>query len=406
LPGVAQAGPHATGAWMKEFGAWYFDLARQSDGTFPHQGAPKMRGDSYSKWDCTGGYLLAYAMPLKKILLTGKRPSVAPQLDAAAAQELVFSGRGWTNKDRYSVYDKMNGDPLFECLASWSPIVRERAAIALGRRQGKAPVTALVTMLDSPALHARLGACQALAQLKGKAAPAVPALRKTLKADDLWLRIKAAEALAAIGEPAMSALPEMLEMLAKEPASDDPRNMQQRYLSFVLFEKRGLVGRSLEGVDRELLFKAVCAGLQNEDGRARGSFLSVYANLTHDEIKPLLPAILRAVVEPAPSGIMFADGIRMKGLHILAKHRVPEGIKACVEWTRTQNHWHSSDRTPELMKILLGYGADAKQAIPELKKIADSLDADQQNRMPMLFPKQSKVIRETIRETIPALEAL
>ena len=80
-------------------------------------------------------------------------------------------------------------------------------------------------------------------------------------------------------------------------------------------------------VDRDLLYKAVCAGLQNEDGRARGSYLTVYDNLTHDEIKPLLPAIRRAVVEPAPSGIMFADNIRMGGLPILLKHRVPEGIR-------------------------------------------------------------------------------
>ena len=29
LPGVAQAGPQATGAWMAEFGAWYYDLARR-----------------------------------------------------------------------------------------------------------------------------------------------------------------------------------------------------------------------------------------------------------------------------------------------------------------------------------------------------------------------------------------
>jgi hypothetical protein len=243
--------------------------------------------------------------------------------------------------------------------------------------------------------------------LKNKGAPAVPALRKTLRADDLWLRINAADALAAIGQPAMPALPELLEMLAKGPTKEDPRNMQQRYLTFALFNKRGgLIGNSLEGVDRELLFKAVAAGLQNEDGRARGSFVTVYDNLTHDEIKPLLPAILRAVVEPAPSGIMFADGIRMEGLQILVKHRVPEGIKACVGWIRTQNHWHSADRTPELMKILLEYGAAAKSAIPELKKIADNPENDPQNHMRQAFPKQAEAIRNTIRETIPALEAL
>lgn len=406
MPGVAQSGPQASGAWMKEFGAWYFDLARRWDGGFLHQGPPEMANDKYEGWDCSGGYLLAYAMPLKKIWLTGKRPGKVPQIDAAAARQLILDGQGWSHKDPYSAYDKLSGDQLFERLASWSPIVRERASIALARRGGT-PVPALVKLLEDPRLESRLGACQALAQLKDKAAPAVPALRQTLRAEDLWLRINAADALAAIGPAAMPALPDLLEMLARGPTKEDPRNMQQRYLTFALFNKRGgLVGRSLEGVDHDLLFKAVCAGLQNEDGRARGSFVTVYDNLTDDEIKPLLPAILRAVVEPAPSGIMFADGIRMAGLHVLVKHKVPEGIKACVEWTRTQNHWHSADRTPELMKILLEYGAAAKPAIPELKKIADSLDNDEHNHMRQAFPKQAKEISKTIRETIPALEAL
>jgi hypothetical protein len=365
-----------------------------------------MKVDKYRGWDCSGGYLIAYAMPLKKIWLTGKRPGKVAQLDATTARQLIVDGRGWSHKDPFSAYDKLSGDQLFECLGSWSPIVRERAAIALARRDGT-PVPALVRLLGSPRLESRLGACQALAQLKDKAAPAVPALRNSLRAEDLWLRINAADALVAIGQAAMPALPDLLGMLAEEPTNEDPRNMQQRYLSFALFNKRGgLLGRSLEGVDRDLLYKAVAAGLRNEDGRARGSYLSVYENLSHDEIKPLLPAILRAVVEPAPSGIMFADNIRMGGLRILVKHRVPEGIEACVEWTRTQNHWHGPDRTAELMQILLEYGAAAKPAIPELRKIADSLGPDAPSRMRKLFPKQADAIRKTILETIPALEAL
>jgi hypothetical protein len=85
---------------------------------------------------------------------------------------------------------------------------------------------------------------------------------------------------------------------------------------------------------------------------------------------------------------------------------VPEGIPACVEWVRTQNHWHSPDRTAELMKILLEYGPAAKSAIPELKKIADSLENDPKNHLRNNFPKQAESIRKTIRETIPALETL
>ena len=141
------------------------------------------------------------------------------------------------------------------------------------------------------------------------------------------MRILAAEALAQIGEPAKAAVPQMLERLAKTDPKTDPRGMEQRYLCFSLFNRRdGLLGRSLEGVDRELLMKAVRVGLQNEDGRARGSLATVYEHLTYDEIKPLLPAIHQAIVEPAPSGIMFASDIRMSGVALLAKHRINEGI--------------------------------------------------------------------------------
>ena len=191
LPGVAQSGPNATGAWMKEFGSWYFDLARQWDGSFIHQGPPQMKNDSYAGWDCSGAYLLAYALPLKKIWLTGKRPAALAALDSTAAQSLIHQGRGWSHHDRNSGYDGLSDEQLFKCLGSWSPIVRERAAMALSHRK-EAPVSQLINLLDAPQLEARYGACKVLEMLKGHAAPAVKALQKTLQHDDLWLRGQAA----------------------------------------------------------------------------------------------------------------------------------------------------------------------------------------------------------------------
>ncbi len=401
IPGVALSGPNATGAWMNEFGGWYFDLARRWDGTFLHQGPPEFEEDSYEGWDCTGSYLLAYAMPLKKIYLTGKRPSVAPQLDTAAAQSLILDGRGWNNKDPNSAYDKLSADQLFERLGSWSPVVRERAAMALARRED-VPIPTLLKMLDSPRLESRYGACQALRALGERAAPAVDALRKILSERDLWLRIKAADALAAIGTPAMPAVPQLLELLAQVDTENDPRGMQQRYLCFALFDDGGehsvgMLNSSLDGVDRELLYKAVRAGLRNQDGRARGSIGSVYRNLSAKEIKPLLPAIYQAVIEPAPSGEMFADSIRVEGLRLLAKHRIEEGIHACVNYTRDQNPWDSQERTPELMEVLLSYGTHAKSVIPELTKIADYFEKDEKDFPEELMRMKSKCVRETIR---------
>ena len=400
MPGVAQSGSNATGAWMSEFGSWYFDLARGADGNFLHQGPPEPEEDSYAGWDCTGGYLLAYAMPLEKLYLTGKKPDAVPQLDAAAAQSLIVDGRGWNNKDRNSFYDALSDEQILERLGNWSPVVRERAAMALGRRKD-APVTPLIKMLDSPSLDARYGACQGLIFLRGRGAPSVDALQKTLSHEDLWLRIKAAEALAAIGAPATKVVPQLLELLARVDVKKDPRGMQQRYLSFALFDNEGLLGRSLEGVDRPALYKAVRAGLKNEDGRARGSIGSVYRHLSLEEIKPLLPAIHEAIVEPAPSGEMFADGIRVEGLRLLSQHHIEEGINALVIYTRDQNPWASQERTPELMKILLTYGTHAKAAIPELTRIANYFEKDEKDFPPDLMRMKG----ESVRETIAAIES-
>lgn len=400
VPGVDQSGPNATGAWMEEFGGWYFDLARRWDGSFLHQGPPERDNDSYEGWDCTGGYLLAYAMPLKKIHLTGKRPAITPQLDTAAAHALILDGRGWNNKHRNTAYDKLSEDQLLERLGSWSPVVRERAAMAMARRKDF-PVAALLKVLDSPRLESRYGACQALAALRGRGAPAVDSLQKLLTEEDLWLRIKAAEALASIGKPAMQTVPQLLELLAQVDKEHDPRGMQQRYLSFALFDDNGMLRRSLDGVNREALYKAVRAGLKNQDGRARGSIGSVYRNLSAEDIKPLLPAIYQAIVEPAPSGEMFADSIRVEGLRLLAKHRIEEGIRACVRYTRDQNPWASEARTPELMKILLSYGTHARAVIPELKKIGDYFEKDEKD-----FPKNLMLMKaKCVRETIAAIEA-
>jgi hypothetical protein len=272
--------------------------------------------------------------------------------------------------------------------------------MALGRRKN-APVAPLIEMLDSPSFDVRYGACQGLIFLRGRGAPAADALQKTLADQDLWLRIKATEALAVIGAPAKKAVPQLLELLAQVDVKNDPRGMQQRYLSFALFERNGMLGRSLEGVDRTALYKAVRAGLKNEDGRARGSIGSVYRRLSFEEIKPLLPAIHEAIVQPAPSGEMFADEIRVEGLRLMAQHHIEEGMNALVVYTRDQNPWESQIRTPELMKILLTYGTQAKVVIPELTKIANYFETEEKD-----FPRKlMRMKAKCVRETIAAIEA-
>lgn len=370
MPGVSLSGPHATGAWMKEFG-WYYDLARRWDGTYLHQGAPEEKHDSYKGWDCTGVYLLAYGLPLKKIVLAGKKSPV-PQIDAAEAERLIADGRGWSPKHRIASYSSRSEAEIFTGLESWSPVVRERSAMELANRDGD-PTARLIEMLDASDLYPRYGACQALVMLKKRAAPAVGALKKTLIAEDLWLRIKAAEALAGIGSAAFSTVPDLLGMLTQWNPESDPRGMQQRYLCFALFNRRdGMLGRSLDGVDRQALYAAVLAGLRNEDGRARGSIESVYKNLSYKEIEPILPAIYQAVIEPAPSGIMFADGIRLSGLEILAKHRIEEGLPLCISLI-DPDRWGMGNRIKRCLDVLRLYGGAARSQIPRIGELEKAL---------------------------------
>lgn len=398
MPGVARNGPNATGAWMEEFGAWYFDLARACDGSFPHQGPAQARDDSYGKWDATGMYLIAYAMPLKKIRLTGSKPSIIPPLDEARARQVVLDGRGFTGYGTFTAYDDLPPDMLFELLKSWSPIVRARASIAYSKRAGL-PIEPLITMLDDPSIEARLGACEALGMFKDRAAAAVPKLHEILSADDLWLRIMAAKALNAIGKPAMGSVPDMLRMAAKGPTPKDPRGMEQRYLVKILFSNRGgLLGNSLEGVDRELLYQVVRAGLKNEDGHARGALSPVFKNLSFEELQPLMPVIHRAILDKSPSGEMFDGTIQMAALELFSRNRVSEGIELVADYVRLMKAHGSQERIVAILAMLKPYGAHAQRAIPNLEKAIHYFENEEKDFPRNLSLEKAAKVRQAITE--------
>lgn len=400
IPSLSLHGPHASGAWMKEFGAWYFDLARTWDGAFRHQGAPEAQWDSYGRnWDSTGAYLLAYAMPLKKMLLTGKQPSTLPVMDAATAQSLIVQGRGWSQGDKFSAYDKLGVDHMLELLGSWSPVIRERAAMAIRRKAGPKPIDAVVKMLDSTSLYQRYGACQAIKELGGQAANATAKLLLLLDHEDMWLRVLAAEAIAAMGDRALPALPVLLKRIAQGPSAADPRGMEQRYMSFAVFGTMLRNRDALNGLDQTLLASAVSEGLKNQDGNARSQVSMVYDRLTLEQIRPLLPAILQAIEKQSPSGEMFSAGVRVNGLKLMAKHHIAEGLPACVAYIQNQQKWASEIRIVELINILLQYGANGQAHIAELEKFADTIDRDGEVDYPGKLSKdKARLLREAIEK--------
>lgn len=395
MPAIALGGSNATGAWTDEFGAWYHDLARSWEGSFTHQGPPEPEHDSYHGWDATGAYLLAYALPLKKTALTGRVASLTPNLSREQVQSLLEDGKGWDNKDRTSFYDALEDNELLKRLASWSPTVRQRAADAIKRRK-EPPVSEIIAMLNSESVNARVGGCTALEELRVKASPAVPKLQALLGDEDMWVRVRAASALAAIGKPALTALPEMLDIIVRGPSPSDPRGMEQRYVSQAIFTELLKSTKSLEEVDRDKLRVAISKGLQNQDGHARSQISSIYGRLNYEELLPIFPAIVDAIEKPAPSGEMFADGVRLNGLKVLASHHIEEGIQACTNYLRTQNPWSSENRTPEILEILKSYGAEAQRVIPQLQETATDWDKGEVDFPKQLSKRKAKAIREAI----------
>ena len=395
MPGVSRSGPQATSAYFKEQ-AWYYDLARRWDGRVLYQPTPgDWGGHAYNLWDCTGAYLLGYALPLKKTYVTGKNPSVVPPLSAQAVAETIESGRGFTYWKQNDSYIGRSAEKLLAGLTSWSPSVRKRSAHALSKTEGDF-VPKLIEMLDSQERYTRYGACEALGLLGPKANAAGPKLLKLLESKDVWLKCLAAEALAKLGpEVQKAAVPELLRLTVREDP-EDPRRMIQRSASAALFSK-GMLADSLEGVDRELLYPAVQAVLENEDGRTRGAIQRLYGKLNDRDLATLLPAIVKAVKEPAPSGEMFADGIRLAGLDLLSRLHIREGMDLCFSLMEP-DRWGQGRRIPKCVSFLKRYGGNAESFLPQLREMRQTaIKKDRKNREKGALPV-------ALEKTINAIE--
>ena len=407
--GAQRAGDAASAAFLaKQRG--FFDFNRSWKGSFPYQGkADAGKGEnSYSGWDCTGAFILNYTLPMKRLYITGKGTSEKNAIKGDQLTAVIASGEGYTAWDKgMTLYHQKSTTDLLSDLSSWSPAVRFRAAEALGKKADKdSLLTSLLKMLKSDSLTARYGACQAIGALGKHAKPAVPALQELLFEDDTWLRIQAVSALTNIGETSRSAIPKLLQLVLHEDEAD-PLQMTQRFLAFGLFDSKGVYGnkgllsKSIEGVDKKILYQAVEKILTNPDGRSRGTVSSIYKQLSYDEIKPILPAILLAVKEPSPSGVMFSSEIRIRGVELLAKHRIREGLELCVD-TLEINKWGKNRRLQSIIPIIGSYGGSAKIILPRLRQLEKDLINHREARM--LRPRLQQ-LQTLIKEIETAKEA-
>ena len=371
LPGVARCGPLTTGAYLQEQ-AWYYDLARGWDGRFAYQGSPvgEEENNNYTKWDCTGAYLLSYALPRRSLALTGKRPFSAPPLTAAETEQVIAAGREYISETHRhgERYDGRTGDQLLAGLASWSPAVRKRSARSLAALEGDW-TPKLLTMIAGSDRDARYGAIEAVGFLGPRADAAGPMLRDLLEDGDPWVQSLACKSLASLGPDERKASVGALLRMSATPNPNDPRHMAQRAAGEALFSRRaGVVSQSLDGVDRELLYPSIRSILQNQDARAREPVGDVYGRLADDDLAVLLPDVIAAIEKIAPSNEMFADGIRLAGLDLLSRLHVREGMALSVAVIEP-SRWGQGRRLPKCLEYLARYGGHARELVPRLEEL-------------------------------------
>lgn len=392
-----RAGPEAVAAFLKEQ-RWYYDMARRWDGSFFTIGR-----DNYN-WDMTGLFVLHYALPLQQLVITGKSVDKVNFVTGRDLREVLASGRDFSLGHYDYAYIFKSDDELLNTLGNWSPTMRQRAAVALAKRETDV-VPRLIAMLRSKDLHARYGACLALQYIEGRAVSATDELIAQLSEKDMWLRVRAASALTGIGRPALKAVPQLLKMsVVVNPA--DPRGLEAKYLSYALFRAdfidqiprpKGLISDSLEGIDRALVYPVIRRMLASDDGLGTFAVRSIFKTLSTEELKTLKPELVKVAHDTAPSGEMFAQEIRVEAMKFMAKNKIVEGLPVFIEYAKTQNGW--GQRTREILPLLKEYGPAARKLLPQLKALQAAWKTEE------IAKNQTKDTRSSVaEEVIKAIE--
>ena len=380
--GANAGGPLAAAAFIRE-ASWHLDLVRRSDGSFTYDGSEQYGAgktddntyygkSSYNGLSPTACYVLAYALPLKKIFITGRDATQTNWLSKKDVADAIASGRFDTDRKQKSPQE------LVAAFGDWSPVVRGWAAEELvSRPEGRAMVPQLIAMADGKDAHVSQGACQALGDLRS--AEALPALVRQLSNPDRWVRFKAAEAIKKMGGAAKPAIPEILKAVVQtaEPLYPinwaDPIQLAHGQLAEALFE--GPMASAVQAADPKLLYPAIRVISRNADGMARAKLREFFdRRLKLEDVVALAPDILAAVNAPAPADTMFGNEIRMGGFKALTKYNFKEAIAAGVLFAKTQGGHGSENRTGEIMRELVKYGTAARGVIPGLRELIVALN--------------------------------
>lgn len=364
--GAAVGGEEAASAHFRRI-SWMLDLNRCWDGRIQYDclnGEGPKNGSNYNGFQMSTAVLLNYALPLRKLYITGKGHDSSRWLSTEDVTEAIAAGD--------YIADNRSNSELIADLSSWSARVRKDAADELGTRSTSfyelKQVTGLATNKDGSS-HSRAGACYALGQIGDSSSASV--LASLLTDSDNFVRYMAAEGMRYLPDSDRRAYLDTILTVAESTSQplypmveDDPLHFAHGRLAALLFSKsspRGIIYSNFEGVDRDLLYPAIRAVAENPIGTARSQLERPYTNLTLDDVLELSGTIIDSIVHAAPADIMFLKGVRAGGVAVLHQYDIAEGVPAGMIFADETKH---GPRVTAFQR-LGAYGGSVKTVTPD-----------------------------------------
>ena len=389
--GANVGGPAAAAKYLEKT-RWHYDLERRTDGSFVYDGAQRTVGGGstgdgtylgYSEWqgmNPTANYVLTYSMPLKRLYITGKNANPANTLAASKVDNAIAAGTYLLDCPAFSTTQ------LIADLSQFDPVVRDAAAIELGKRTlSTGEVNTLIAMVDSTNANERMGACQAVGILQIPAA--LPLLSQRLTDPDLWVRAKAAKGLRSFSPTASSSqLTPMLNAFianATDPEVivwDDPIQIANNFLSFALFGDAVYNGNNVASytlnAPKNLLYPAVRAGLRQPDSNPRLGVSNFTYNLTLADAQALTPELFAAATTTALADTMWHGEARATAIGVLANFKAAEAIPLAVAMQQIVPDfaWGAHHFQISALNALSSFGDSSRWTLPGLRAQALTLD--------------------------------
>jgi hypothetical protein len=329
--GAATGGEQAAASHFSRI-SWMLDLNRRWDGGFDYDclsGEGPNSGSQYNDFRMSTAALLTYALPLRKLHVTGRGHDPTRYLTSTDTAEAAAV-------DGYVATSRTTSE-LVADLGSWSPLVQRRSAEQLATRTIDSTLLAQITNLATdPNSQSRVGACYTLGKISNSTTANARAatLAGLLTDPDNKVRFIAAESLRYLPDSArLSQLNAILSAAASTAKpllpfdEEDPLHFAHGRLAMLLFysgsaygPKGVIYGNKINSpivIDRNLLYPAIRAVAANPVGQARSTLGETYKNLTAADVNALADTMVDSIQFRAPSDKMFSSGIRLGGVTAL-----------------------------------------------------------------------------------------